>query len=373
MLVGVWYFLASRDVTVVEQGTIDFAAELPVVVVRDEEVIAVESYGRAHYLVPDQQRVEQETPVVEVFKWGYNDKVMSDLVDVRTKILQYESGLLQGTAASELSSINGEIDDITREIRIAANAQSAEADDVVALESQLARLMDERAQYLQSRGADDQQLEEYRKQEQQLAERVNSWRDVWTAPNAGVVSYYFDGYEPLLNAENIREASASQVRSILDGTLPMAQIAEGTEPLYRLVNNFQWYIVIPSYESVLEFANDNVFAVEFTEYPDRKFEGTIIGHIVEGSDHLYVMEFNEDIGQLVNTRRATARLTADFTGFRVPVDAVRQVDGKDGVYVVHEPDTTFVPVTVRATENSEAIVVPDDPGSALRAGVSVSG
>lgn len=370
-VVLVWLYVSGQETVQAEQGSMDFAVNMSCVVVRDEEVITAETFGMAGYLVPDQQRVEADTPVVEIYKWGYNDKVVNDLVDVRTKILQYES-TLHGASSQDLQQMNDEITDVAKRIREASHNAGENAEDAASLEAKLTALMDERTQYLRERVSDDQQLEDYRKQERQLEERVSSWRDVWSSPEAGVVSYYFDGYEPVINAENIREASVSQVRSILGGTLPMAQIAEGTEPLYRLVNNFQWYIVIPSRDAMLEFANDNTFRVSFEGYPDRQFEGTVIGNISEGDDHLYVMEFNEDIGSLVNTRRARARISTTFSGLDVPVDALKDQDGRAGVYVVENKSSTFVPVTVRCMDSTQAIVEPIDSGSALRAGAAVS-
>lgn len=371
-LAGGWFLFQRRETISIEPGTIDFSASMAAVVVRDEDVIASESYGMASYLVPDQQRVEADTPVVNIYKWGYNDKVMSDLVDVRTRILQYETTLL-GSDTSGLTQLNKDIADITAQIRLLSSAEDAQVlADAAQLESRLTSLMNEREQLLRDRVTEDQQLEDYRKQEQQLEERVNSWRDVWSSPDAGVVSYYFDGYEPVVNADNIRDASVSQIRAILAGTLPPAQMAEGTEPLYRLVNNFQWYILIPSHEQVLEFANDNVFTAVFDEYPDRQFEGTVIGHIAEGGDHLYVMEFNEDIGSLVNTRRAQVQLSATFSGYKIPAQSVRTQDGTTGVYVVEERARVFVPVTVTAEEDGEAIILPVNNASPLQGGTRIS-
>ena len=186
-IAGAWFCMVSGRTAVATDGTVQFTTVVPAVVVRDEEVIASESYGKADYLVPDQQRVEADTAVVEVYKWGYNEKVMDDLVDVRTKILLYEESSLDDSEA-DLAALDAEIEEKTRLIRAVDDATQ----DATALESELRELMARRARYLQERASSDQQLVDYRKQEQQLEERVGSWRDVWRAGNAGVVSYYFD-------------------------------------------------------------------------------------------------------------------------------------------------------------------------------------
>lgn len=365
---AVAYFLLRTDTAVVREGGLEYSVEMPVVVVRDEEVITTENYEKVSFLVPDLQRVEAETPVAEIYRWGHSERVMNDVIDVQNRIEEYESQ--HGSAGQDLREADEAIAEVTDRIREIASGGDG---DMVAAERELSRLMDQKRQLLADSAQRDSQLTALYDQEQQLLERVNSWREISEAPQAGVVSYYYDGYERVINADNIRNVSWEVVDALLSGTLKVQEDEEDTaRPLYRLVDNFSWYIVLEPRERVLEFANDNTFTVTFADCPDRRFEGRIIGNISEGSRYLYVMEFSEDIGQLVNTRRVTATLSTVFNGLIVPERALVTSGGQQGVYVVENKVRTFVPVSVRIVQDGEAVVEAVDGSMRLQAGSRIT-
>ena len=361
------FFFLHTESAVVSEGSLQFDMTLTAVVVRDEEVITTGSYEKVNYLVPDLQRVEADTAVAEIYRWGYNENVMNDVIDVQNRIEQYE--LEHGSVTQEVVSLNEQISEAAAAIReIAAGGEG----DMAEAELKLTNLMDQKWQALSDSAGRDTQLEALYAQEQQLMDRVNSWREVSDAPKAGVVSYYYDGYESVINAGNLRNVNAAVIDALIAGTLQVAAEEEEARPLYRLVDNFSWYIVVHPPSRVPELANDNVFAVTFENYPDRAFEGRVIGNISEGSTYLYVLEFSEDIGSLVNVRRTEATLRATFEGLVVPEAAISESGGEQGVYVLENRVRTFVPVDVRITKDGEAVVAAKDGSSRLAAGSRVT-
>lgn len=361
------FFFLHTESAVVADGSLQFDITLNAVIVRDEEVITTGSYEKVNYLVPDLQRVEADTAVADVYRWGYNENVMNDVIDVQNRIEQYE--LEHGSVTQDLLSLNAQISEAAAAIReIAAGGEG----DMAAAELHLNSLMDQKWELLSDNTSRDTQLEALYAQEQQLMDRVNSWREVSTAPKAGVVSYYYDGYESVINAGNLRNVNAAVIDALLAGTLQVAQEEEEARPLYRLVDNFSWYMVVHPPSRVLEFANDNVFSVTFMDFPDRAFEGRVIGNISEGDTYLYVLEFSEDIGPFVNVRRTTATLRADFEGLLVPQQALTEVNGTQGVEVLENNVRTFVPVDVRIIKDGQAVIAAQDAASRLQAGSRVT-
>ena len=366
-VVLILFFVLRINTVAVEQGSIQFESAVPVVVVRDEQVISAENYEKANYLVAEGERVEADTPVAEVFKWGYNDKVMSDLIDVQTKIQQYqENDVLRDVDDQQLQALNDQITQKAAEIRTIVSTGSG---DILQAERELNDFMMQKQDYLKEAVTADQQLDEFYSQEQQLEERVDGWREVLSAPEAGVVSFYFDGYEDLLNADKIKDVTSQDIQNILNGTMQGPAVQDGAaQPLYRLVNNFKWYVLVDSDTAMREFANNNTFAVVFDDYPDRQFQGTVVGNITVDTDHLYVLELSEDIGSLLNTRRADARVSTTFEGLKIPEESIKERDGATGVYVVTGREKTFVPVEVKIIKDGSAIVLPQGEGSMLAAG-----
>ena len=360
--VVVLFFVFNIQTAEVEQGTIPFEAEAAAVVVRDEQVVFAQNYGKANYIVSEGERVEAEAPVMEVYKWGYNEKVMNDLIDYQTKIEQYQENVFQ---SEDLANLQNEITAKAAELRGIING-TAEG-DVVTAERELKSLMASKQNYLKENVNPDQQLQDFYTQEEEIQGRVNNWRQQLTAPTAGVVSYYFDGAEDVLNAANIENIKSSDILDILKGTTGSqeTQGEETEQPAYRLVNSYKWYLVIRSEEEIPEFTNDREFSIAFNDYVERQYQGVVSGTVKEENDYLYVIEISDDIGELLNVRRADTRVFTQFTGLKVPEKALKEKDGVTGVNVVVGREKTFVPVTVDIIKDGNAIVTPAEADSLL--------
>ncbi|MEA4854474.1 MAG: HlyD family efflux transporter periplasmic adaptor subunit [Christensenella sp.] len=367
-VIAVVFFVNSTNTEPVEQGEILFEKALPVIVVRDEQVVSAQNYGDPKYLVQEGQRVEAETPVIKVYKWGYKDKVMTELLDIQTKIEEYQENALLGN--EQLVAFNTQIAQKSLEIRNIINGQAE--GNVVTAENELKSLMTQKSQFLRENVAADATLNDFYSKEQTLQSRVDEWSEDITAPAAGVVSFYLDGAEQTLNAGNITQITSAEIAGILNGGTE-SQVSSTNEneetsdkPLFRLVNNYKWYLAVNSDVEIPELAQGNVFSIAFDDYMDKQYQGTVVGTVKEEEGgYTYAIEIDDDIGQLINTRRTNAKVFASFQGLKVPEKAIQEKDGVTGVTVVAGNDKTFVPVDVKIVKDGSAIIVPAQEGSIL--------
>ncbi len=370
-VITIVYFATNINTAVVETGEIRFEDEVPVVVVRDEQMAPAESnYGRVNFLVPEGERVEAGAVVADVYKWAYNDKVMNELTEKQKMIEQYQENERSGSGDQQLVEIQNTITAKAAEVKqIIASGTG----DLLLAEAELKSLMEEKRDYLKEAVTMDAKLEEYYGEEEQLKERVDGWREEVTAAQAGVVSYYFDGAEQIFNSNNLQQITIADVDDILQGTTVPEETAEqGQAPIFRLVNNFRWYLLVRKEQPMLEYANDAIYEIGFVNYINRQYQGRVAGHIAEDNDFFYVLEISEDIGELLNTRRTDAKLATVFAGLKVPEKAIVDNDGVSGVYVVVDRKKTFVPVTVKVIKEGNAIIEPLDEASGLLAGSEVA-
>jgi putative membrane fusion protein len=361
----------SVNTAVVEMGELQFEREFPVIIVRDEQIIDAENYGKANIIAQEGTRVEADMPVAEVYKWGYNEKISYELLDKQTTIEDYqENALMQDVEDPNLVTMNQSID---AQAKVISEVIKTGVGDLLEEERILKDLMTQKREYLNENVARDRKLEEFFSEEEQLQDRVDSYIEVKTAPQSGVVSYYFDGVEDVLNANNLQEITYSNIEDILNGTtIPHdTQADTGAAPLYRLVNNFKWYILIETSEPMKEFANQNTFQIVFDDFQGKQHEGTVVGHIAEETGYIYVVEVLEDIGELLSARRADARVFTKFEGLKVPEEALRENDGETGVNVVTGNGKEFVPVNVEIIKDGSAIITPLSEGAVLASGQQV--
>ena len=362
------FFVFSSGTVKIVTGSIDFDTDQSTVVVRDEQVYKAENYGKATFLASEGERVAQGTPIAEVYKWGYNDKIMSDLVDVETKIEQYqENNLLLNVKDQDLAMINQSI--LNENIKISGIINGTAKGDLINEEKTLRQLMDNKQTYLHNKVKADAQLQNYYDQESQLQEKVDSWREQITAPAAGVVSFYFDGREDLLNSKNLEQLTIKNINDIVNGsTLPETGSTDTQRPLYRLVNNNQWYLLIVSGSPIDEFGSSADFQIAFNDYPDKQYTGKVVGKREEDAGYIYAIQINDDIGPLLNVRRADAKIHTTFTGIKVPSKSVKTVESVKGVYVIENNKRTFVAVNVLIDKGGQSIIKPVNAADTLQAG-----
>lgn len=365
------FFIFNVSTVTIEWGKIDFETEQSTVVVRDEQVYNAENYGKATFLATEGERVAEGTAIAEVYKWGYNDKIMSDLLETQTKIEQYqENDLLRDVIDQDLEAINQSIADKSAEISAIING--TEQGDLIEEEKALRLLMENKQTYLHDKVNADSQLEIYYEQEAQLLERVESWRETVTAPAAGVVSFYFDGCEELLNADNIEELTIKNINDIVNGSALAQTTASETErPLYRLVDNYKWYLLIVSADPIQEFESDNDFMIVFKDYVDQQYTGKVVGKREEEAGFIYAIEINDDIGPLLNTRRADATIHTVFEGIKVLSKSIKTVENVQGVYLIEDNEKTFIPVNVLIDQDGYSIIEPIDGSDTLQAGQEI--
>jgi putative membrane fusion protein len=365
------FFIFQVNTVQIQTGKIDFDTSQATVIVRDEQVFNAENYGKATFLASEGERVTEGTEIAEVYKWGYNDKIMSELLETQTKIEQYqENNLLRDVIDQDLAAINQSISDKSEQISdiISGKAEG----DLIEEEKALRLLMENKQQYLHEKVNADTQLNQYYEQESQLIERVDSWRETVTAPEAGVVSFYFDGCEDLLNANNIEQLTIKNINDIVNGSaLTQAVTSEAERPLYRLVNNYKWYLLIVSTVPIHEFESDNDFYIAFKDYVDKQYTGKVVGKREEESGYIYAIEIDDDIGPLLNTRRTDADIHAVFQGLKVPSKSIKTVENVKGVYLIENKEKKFVPVNVLIDKGGYAIIKPVNENDKLQSGQEI--
>lgn len=368
----VLFFILNVSSVTIQQGSIEYETGRSAVIVRDEQVYSAENYGKAAFLASEGERVASGTPVAQVYKWGYNDTIMNELLDVQTKILQYqENNLLQNVIDKDLIAINEGI--AAQSAKISAIIGKTQEGDLISEEKAIKLMMDNKRQYLRDKVKADAQLEQYYSQEAGLLEKVDSWRNTLEAAEAGVVSFYFDGCEELLNAKNITQLTIKNINDIVGGSVISDTGSEETQrPLFRLVNNTRWYLLIISGDPIPELASGNSFEIAFGDYPDKQYIGRVVGNRTEQeSGSIYVIQIDDDIGPLLNVRRADARLHATFTGLKVPSSAVKTLDTTKGVYLIENNRKKFIPVTVLIDKDGYSIIQPENNAETLKAGQEI--
>jgi len=192
------------------------------------------------------------------------------------------------------------------------------------------------------------QLAALQEEKRSLTAQLGECLETVYTPASG---YYYadaDGYEALFDAEKIDNMTYDEFMTLID-TDP----AESTRSMVnvgKIVTDYRWYLACPvskkeaaalvdgeSYSVTFPYNGNKVLTMElYSVIPALPGEGAILvfvcGTIPENFDF---------------TRMQPVQIgTTEYRGFRVPVSAVRVIDGCEGVYILDQVTVQFRKINI---------------------------
>ncbi len=362
IVVALFFLFQGNTYADMRQGTIKFEQTLSTIIVRNEKVVKAENYGKITFNVSEGDTVKNNQQIAELFKWGYKDTVMQDLVSTQSDIMTYQiNTILKGTLDVELTKKNQSILDKLAEIKKVVNGEKEGT--VSTLYTQLQTLLTERKTLFKTKTQSgvDSKLTKLYEQEQAAIERINGWKTALNSEGDGIVSFYFDGYEDLLQVGNLDSLKLEDIKTVAKSATAATSSSSNVQPIYRLVSG-NWYCIFvvenaPSYY----FAKDKQFDITFEGYYDKPYTGKVVTvKQLDSKNTLFTIQMNEPIGSLISIRNVKATLKANYDGFVVPSEALKSKDNATGVYVKRDSENVFVPVEVLMKDANNAIVKASD-------------
>ncbi|MBQ9942715.1 MAG: hypothetical protein IJP03_06895 [Christensenellaceae bacterium] len=367
ILLVVLLILSGRTVEA-EKGNLTFEMSVDGVIIRKETLYKSENYGKVEFIAEEGQAVTEGSPIATVYSWNYNDDDYQALKVLQDTIMDYQQdNILKDVINKDLNKLNQAIEEKTRQIRAAVKGE--DQSDLLRLERELQSLMDERTAFLRESVTEDAQLTAFYAQEAALKAKIEEWQETTLAKESGVVSFYFDGTEQLLQPANLKKLTVQNISDILQGkTFYKSETAVEGRPFYRVVDPNEWYVIVICDEEVDEFYNGMAFNVKFGDEKDVSYTASISDHREDSGKHSYTFTFKEPIGDLLQSRQVEMNISATYVGVQVPESALKEEDGKIGVYHKEGEEKIFEQVTVLIKKDGYAIVQPKNLKSTLKVG-----
>ena len=339
------------QVVLVERGVVSDSNITQAFVLRDEQVIHMENYGKIEYYAAEGESVVQYGAVATVYRQGYSETQVQELDTVRQQIYEHQLQLLGDVVDKELSDIEGQIIAVTE--RIAALEESGE--NVILLQRELNGLLAQRTERLKTVVQADETLTGLYERETQLTEKIAEWVVGVQSPANGIVSYYLDGYERQLSADEIASYSPGEALKLLQPAESSVLVDERIyTKVYRLISPEHWFLVIRGSEQT--FVTGAAYSVTLPDVTDGIYTGQVALDVGEGKDRIVVLYIQQPVGAVINARQVDATIGVAYEGLKVPVGALRKVDGVWNVYLADAATSTAVPVNVVFEDGKYAII-----------------
>jgi len=354
----------------IEFGSLGADLEVNAAIIRDEKVIMSEPYEKITFDVVEGETVNNDQVIAQLYKRGYQDETMVTLLNLQKQIYDYQMQLLGGQAPQELLDLNANIDEVELQIRAVSRGQSTL--DMLDLEQTLKDLEDQRITLLQSVVTADTTLTQLYSDLKSQQNVMSSWkRDIKNTGGTGIVSFYFDGYEQVLNVNKLSTINSALVKTVVNGG-NTAKNAESTSevPLYRIINNTHWFIAfVTSATDPMRLAEGEQYSVLFQNYSDQQYTATARASQVSENAVVNILEFNTDIGKLIGARTVAATISKSAQGMVVPLSAIQIISGMPGINISYGDSVLRVEVDILAQSDNKAVIRAHNASDNLTAGM----
>jgi hypothetical protein len=360
---------ATKKTGEIEFGTLGADLEISAAIIRDETIIMTEPYEKISFNVTEGETVSNDQIIAQVYKRGYQDETLVTLLNLQKQIYTYQLQLLGGQEPAELTDLNGSVSTVESQIRAVSRGESDL--DMLDLEQTLRDLQSQRVTLMQSIVTPDTTLSTLYSELQSQETTISGWkRDIKNTSGTGIISFYFDGYEQVLNVNKLSTINSALINSVVKGG-NTANTTESTSemPLYRVIDNTHWFITfVTDSDDPMRLAEGEQYSVVFTDYSEQSYTATARESTVSENAVVNVLEFNTDIGKLIGTRTVSATISKSAQGLVVPLKAIEMVDGIAGINISYGDSVLRVEVDIHAQNEKKAVIRAKNDSNTLTAG-----
>lgn len=369
VVIGVLLFilLYNGHEEITERGTMMFYLKnRDAVVIRDEEVLISSEYARLDYLRSEGADVMSGESLATVYKLGYSDELMQSLLNTREEVYRAQMERIGSTKDSHLDEIN---EGIQRLRRMIADCIMQGADgDLESLYRQLDNALKERMDFLKDKVQETESLRALYKAVEDKEALLDTWTDTVAAPKTGAVSYYFDGFEQAMNADKLNMLTADLINRALKDKGAASWTTDDHARVCRVVNRERWYVAfLTKSADLVRTARGVEYTVEIEG--SGVYTGTALEPIINGSEIVNILEFTDDIGDLLSVRNVKLSVSASVNGIKVKSNAVRNENGLTYLELVMSDSHFTLRIDVLAENNGMVIVRPHEENDVLNEGV----
>lgn len=315
-------------------------------IVRNEVPYDAEGVTSVVYDAEEGSSVVRGDYICKVYSSGYSTREMNTLRSYRTSIRDYQKKLIEAetTYDAKLNRVTADVLNAAKAVRDLIGGSRGSLENQ---EETLANAVKARQTYMKSKYASDQRFSRLYDDELSQTQRIDSWTKQYTASDAGVVSFYSDGYEYGLTGANYTTFEPRQVRAMFNGSVPEKTTAQkGKTTIYRMVEDGEWYVLFLSDNTSWNPVKGQVYQLQLERFEDAAVYAEVVSFTRSGGELLVRLRVPGDVKPVLYMRTCGAVLGENVSTLCAPERAIYTQDGMTGVVVVNGSTESFIPVNV---------------------------
>ena len=306
-------------------------------IVRDEYLLKSNVGGKLNLLVKEGEKITKSQEVANIYgDVDYNiDEKISDLNEEIEKIKKGEINI----SKDDISNFNKEIESTVSNIQL--DLLNKDYSKIKEYKETLNKYVQDKNK-LVNNGIDSAKLavkeDEKKILENQKANNVSTYE----SSISGIVSYKYDGKEEKYNYNNLENITKSDIEKEKNEYKSVESNSDKIKEdsvILRVINNHNSYIYTYVDKNEKKYFEENESIV--LRSGDNEIQATVYKVYEENDNFIAIFKINNQNIGIYDTRVEEFDIIyKQIEGIKIPKYAIKNIDGKEGVYVVSEENKT---------------------------------
>ena len=306
-------------------------------IVRDEYLLKSNVGGKLNLLVKEGEKITKSQEVANIYgDVDYNiDEKISDLNEEIEKIKKGEINI----SKDDISNFNKEIESTVSNIQL--DLLNKDYSKIKEYKETLNKYVQDKNK-LVNNGIDSAKLavkeDEKKILENQKANNVSTYE----SSISGIISYKYDGKEEKYNYNNLENITKSDIEKEKNEYKSVESNSDKIKEdsvILRVINNHNSYIYTYVDKNEKKYFNENESII--LRSGDNEIQATVYKVYEENDNFIAIFKINNQNIGIYDTRVEEFDIIyKQIEGIKIPKDAIKNIDGKEGVYVVSEENKT---------------------------------
>lgn len=325
-------------------------------IMRDEEIVYANTRGGINYLYDDGEKIGAGATVANIYAGSDAEETANRIFEIDTKLELLESN----GAANEFSQTDtNTIDEKINELYYIIRDKIEDGDYEYALyrKNELLTYLNKRLLVTQNLTDHTEQINKLKNERATLAQKLVELEDYVTVDRPGYFYSKVDGYEAIFNTQTISDLTLASFDAMTDSE---PADYSGEFPVGKIVRSTDWYLVSETTKDNLKkFTEGNTYEIKFPYNSDVSIKMKLEKIVKEADSDKTVLVFKTDVmpsGFNYLRKQNVQIIEESYTGYKVPSNAVRVINGKKGVYILSGNTVKFKEITVLVEQDGYFIV-----------------
>lgn len=348
-------------------------------IVRDEVFINNNSNGVMSYLLEDGEKIAKDGTVAEIFN-NYDDaKTQKEIKNIDNEINNFKQlSYLSNSYTSDPLATDEQIGSSIQKMIKDINASSY--NNIQKSRSNILYLMNEKQIITGKVASFNNKIDELQSQRDTLSKSHGSSIGKVLAPDSGYFVSKLDGFENLVNFDNVLSLSVDNIKSILSSE---KKLDSNKNIIGKVIRGINWYIVCNvSSDEAFKLYNGKSVNITLPLVSTEKFPATVaaVNQQDKKSEAAVILSLNNMDNRLALTRNETVKIDIDtYNGLLINKNSLHEdilrktvVDENgnesleekkvQGVYILRGKEIVFKQVVPIYSDNNY-IVCEQNPSS----------